>query len=94
MNLNLNMNNNLFLDNNNSFLDNNNSNYFSNNNNVIGLIEDIDKLHFNDNDNNEENEELKNILNKSNWTGKKENENSEEKLRKGQNELILERFLV
>ena len=82
--------NNLFMDNNNSFFDNNSQNYFSNNNNnVIGLIEDIDKLHFNDNDNNEENEELKNILNKSNWTGKKENENSEEKLRKDVNEKVI-----
>ena len=58
--------NNLFMDNNNSFFDNNSQNYFSNNNNVIGLIEDIDKLHFNDNDdNNKDNEEIKNILNLS-----------------------------
>jgi len=51
MNLNLNLNNNFFSDNNNSFLDNNNFNYFNNNNNVIELIEDIEKFHFNENDN-------------------------------------------
>ena len=80
--------NNFFIDNNNnSFFDNNSQNYFSNtnNNNVIGLIEDIDKLHFNDNDdNNEDNEELKKIFNKSNWMEKKNkieeknNENNED----------------
>ena len=70
--------NNIFTDHNNSFFDNNSQNYFSNNNNnnVIGLIEDIDKLHFNDNDNNEDNEEIKNIFNKPNWIDKKDN-NSE-----------------
>ena len=70
--------NNIFTDHNNSFFDNNSQNYFSNNNNnnVIGLIEDIDKLHFNDNDNNEDNEEIKNIFNKPNWINKKDN-NSE-----------------
>ena len=65
--------NNIFMDNNinninnnNSFFDNNSQNYFSNNNsNVIGLIEDIDKLHFNDNDNENDNDEIKNILNKN-----------------------------
>ena len=70
--------NNIFTDHNNSFFDNNSQNYFSNNNNnnVIGLIEDIDKLHFNDNDKNEDNEEIKNIFNKTNWIDKKDN-NSE-----------------
>ena len=68
--LNMNMNNFSFENNNNSFFENNSQNYFSNNNNnnVIGLIEDIDKLHFNDND---DNEELKNIFDKSNWIEKK-----------------------
>ncbi len=51
LNMNLNLNNNIFLDNSNSFLDNNNSNCFiNNNNNVIELIEDIEKFHFNEND--------------------------------------------
>ena len=70
----LNMNNFFFDNNNNSIFGSDSQNYFSNtnNNNVIGLIEDIDKLHFNDNDNNnEDNEELKNIFNKSNWVDKK-----------------------
>ena len=67
----------LFMDNNNSFFDNSSQNYFSNNsNNVIGLIEDIDKLHFNDN---EENGDIKHILNKSNWPIKKDSNNCEEK---------------
>ena len=66
-----NINNNLFLDNNNnSFLDNSSQNYFSNNNNVIGLIEDIDKLHFNDNEGNNK-DNLKNNLVKLNWSEKK-----------------------
>ena len=43
--------NNSYMNMNNLFIDNNNS-FFDNNNNVIGLIEDIDKLHFNDNNNN------------------------------------------
>ena len=93
LNLNLNMNNNLFLDNNNSFLDNNNSNYFSNNNNVIGLIEDIEKFHFNENDNNNNNVDLgliediekihfhesdrKNSNNETNQIGDKCDENGE-----------------
>ena len=52
LNMNLNLNNNLFSDNSYSFLDNNNSNCFiNNNNNVIELIEDIEKFHFNENDN-------------------------------------------
>ena len=73
-----NINNNLFIDNNNSFLDNSSQNYFSNNNNnVIGLIEDIDKLHFDDNENNNK-DELKNIFNKSNWSEKKDS-NEEKK---------------
>ena len=63
----MNMNNFFFDNNNNSFFDNNSQNNFYSpnyNNNIIGLIEDIDKLHFNDNDddNNEDNEELKIIL--------------------------------
>ena len=63
-------NNNLFLDNNNSFFDNSSQNYFSNNNNVIGLIEDIDKLHFNDKETNN-NEVIKNNFYKPNWSEKK-----------------------
>ena len=43
--------NNSYINMNNLFIDNNNS-FFDNNNNVMGLIEDIDKLHFNDNNNN------------------------------------------
>ena len=83
----LNMNiNNLFLDNNNnnSFFDNNSQNYFNNNfspnnSNVMGLIEDIDKLHFSDNDNKndaintkEDNKEIKNIFKKQSWDNKEE----------------------
>ena len=88
--------NNIFTDHNNSFFDNNSQNYFSNNNNnnVIGLIEDIDKLHFNDNDNNEDNEEIKNIFNKPNWIDKKDNGNNSEKTNKNIKEKIsnLENF--
>ena len=90
---NMNMNN-LFLDNNNnSFFDNNSQNYFNNNfsnsnNNVIGLIEDIDKLHFNDNDNDNENdvnnEEIKNIFNKKSWDIKEEEKNELEKNNKNE----------
>ena len=88
--------NNIFTDHNNSFFDNNSQNYFSNNNNnnVIGLIEDIDKLHFNDNDNNEDKEEIKNIFNKPNWIDKKDNGNNSEKTNKNIKEKIsnLENF--
>ena len=89
--LNMNMHNFSIDNSNNSFFDNNSQNYFSNtnNNNVIGLIEDIDKLHFNDNDdNNEDNEELKNIFNKSNWIEKKnkiEEKNFEKNCEKNEN---------
>ena len=77
--------NNIFTDNNNWFFDDG-QNYFSNNNsNVIGLIEDIDKLHFNDNDNNEDNEEIKNIFNKPIWIDKKEIYNDLKKLNKNNN---------
>ena len=62
-------NNNLFLDNNNSFFDNSSENYFSNNN-VIGLIEDIDKLHFNDKETNNK-EVIKNNFYKPDLSEKK-----------------------
>ena len=48
LNMNLNNMNNMFLDNNDYFFDNINKN--DNNSNMLGLIEDIDKLHFNEND--------------------------------------------
>ena len=47
MNFNINNMNNLFLDKSDYFFDSNSNN---SNNNVMGLIEDIDKLHFNEND--------------------------------------------
>ena len=47
INMNFNSMNNLFLDKNDYFFDTNSNN---GNNNVIGLIEDIDKLHFNENE--------------------------------------------
>jgi hypothetical protein len=96
----LNMNiNNLFLDNtnNNSFFDNNSQNYFNNNfspnnSNVMGLIEDIDKLHFSDNDNKNDannikgdNEEIKNIFKKQSWDNKEESEKNE-KIKKNEND--------
>ena len=96
----INMNiNNLFLDNNNnSFFDNNSQNYFNsnfspNNSNVMGLIEDIDKLHFNDNDNkNDDNnikkdndEEIKNIFKKQSWDNKEEF-GKNEKIKKNEDE--------
>ena len=91
MNMNINMNNLLLDNNNNSFFDNNSQNYFSNNfgnnnSNVMGLIEDIDKLHFNDNDNNsandneednKDNEEIKNIFKKQSWDNKEDLEKNE-----------------
>jgi hypothetical protein len=96
----LNMNiNNLFLDNtnNNSFFDNNSQNYFNNNfspnnSNVMGLIEDIDKLHFSDNDNKNDannikgdNEEIKNIFKKQSWDNKEESEKNE-KIKKNEDD--------
>ena len=48
LNIHLNNMNNMFLDNNDYFFDNINKN--DNNSNMLGLIEDIDKLHFNEND--------------------------------------------
>ena len=48
LNMHLNNMNNMFLDNNDYFFDNINKN--DNNSNMLGLIEDIDKLHFNEND--------------------------------------------
>ena len=47
--MNLNNMNNMFLDNNDYFFDSINKND-NNHNNMLGLIEDIDKLHFNEND--------------------------------------------
>jgi hypothetical protein len=49
LNMNLNNMNNMFLDNNDYFFDSINKND-NNHNNMLGLIEDIDKLHFNEND--------------------------------------------
>ena len=75
--------NHLFVDNNNSFFDNNSQNNISNNN-ILGLIEDIDKLHFTDNNNNNDsniddkndnNKEIKNIFNQPNWINEPKDNN-------------------
>jgi hypothetical protein len=95
--LNMNMHNFSIDNNNNSFFDNNSQNYFNNNfspnnSNVMGLIEDIDKLHFSDNDNKNDannikgdNEEIKNIFKKQSWDNKEESEKNE-KIKKNEND--------
>ena len=68
-NLNLNNTNHLFFEKNDNFFDSNSNN---GNNNVLGLIEDIDKLHFNENDNifNKVNNIKNNDINKVNNNAK------------------------